>query len=51
MLSDFEPSSPWQTTRTSPGPLPVTAERSERASGTSPPAGGLTEVSGAGSGQ
>src|SRR5687768_8756902 len=42
---------PLQTTRTSPGPLPVTAEASERAFGTLPPAGGETEVSGAGSGQ
>src|SRR5687768_1099179 len=42
---------PLQTSRTSPGPLPVTAEASERAFGTLPPAGGETEVSGAGSGQ
>src|SRR5687767_13413655 len=41
----------WQTTRTSPGPAPVTADLSERAFGISPPAGGLTDVSGAGSGQ
>src|SRR5688572_303117 len=41
----------WQTTRTSPGPLPVTADASERALGTPPPAGGVTEVSGVGSGQ
>ena len=39
------------TTRTSPGPLPVTADASERAFGTLPPAGGEIEVSGAGSGQ
>ena len=49
--SDCSPSSPWQTTRTLPGPRPLTADASERASGTSPPAAGLTVVSGAGSGQ
>src|SRR5688500_6567537 len=31
---------PLHTTRTSPEPFPVTADLSERASGTSPPAGG-----------
>src|SRR5215218_6119324 len=35
---------PLQTTRISPGPSPVTAEASERAVGTSPPAAGLTDV-------
>src|SRR5688572_26499070 len=36
----------WQTTYTSPGPLPVTADARERALGTLPPAAGLTDVSG-----
>ena len=45
------PFAPAQTTRTFPGPLPVTALVSDRAVGTLPPAAGLTEVSGAGSGQ
>jgi hypothetical protein len=49
--SEYEPFGPWQTTRTLPGPFPVTAEESERKSGTLPPAAGVTEVSGRGSGQ
>ena len=41
----------WQTTRVTPGPLVERADASVRAVGTSPPAQGLTEQSGAGSGQ
>jgi hypothetical protein len=41
----------WQTTCVSPGRLSLSADLSVRASGTSPPAAGLTLVSGAGSGQ
>jgi hypothetical protein len=37
--------------RTLPGPLPVTAEASDRAFGTLPPAAGFTDLSGRGSGQ
>src|SRR4029079_6187078 len=50
-LSEPAPPSPLQTTNTSPGPAPVTAEASGRAWGTLPPAGGLTVASAAGSGQ
>src|SRR5690349_5756228 len=50
-FSDRAPRLPWQTTRTSPGPAPVTSDAKERAFGTLPPAGGVTELSGAGSGQ
>src|SRR4051794_6523975 len=41
----------WHTTRVTPGPVVDVAEASERAVGTSPPAHGVTEQSGAGSGQ
>ena len=41
----------WQTTRVTPGPVVERAEASDRAVGTSPPAHGVTEQSGAGSGQ
>src|SRR5437764_10021893 len=41
----------WQTTRVTPGPVVETADASDRAVGTSPPAHGVTEQSGAGSGQ
>src|SRR3954454_21269791 len=41
----------WQTTRVTPGGLILSAEASERTFGTLPPAAGLTEVSGLGSGQ
>src|SRR6266576_3708243 len=41
----------WQTTRVTPGPPVATADASERAVGTCPPAHGVTEQSGAGSGQ
>src|SRR5437764_10823664 len=41
----------WQTTRVLPGPLPLSADASERAFGTFPPAAGWTEVSGRGLGQ
>ena len=51
LSSDFAPFLPRQTTRTSPGPSPVIAECSERAFGTLPPAGGLIDLSGRGSGQ
>src|SRR5687767_11967084 len=54
LLIDFSARSSerfWHTTCTSPGPLPVTADASERAWGTPPPAGVVMEVSGAGSGQ
>src|SRR4051794_8011886 len=43
--------SDWQTTRVLPGLLRSSAEDSERIVGTAPPAQGLTEQSGAGSGQ
>ena len=51
LARDSLPVGPLQTTLTSPGPWPVTAEASERAVGTLPPAGGVTAVSGAGFGQ
>ena len=41
----------WQTTRVLPGGLRLSDEASERIFGTSPPAAGLTLVSGAGSGK
>ena len=41
----------WQTTRVLPGGFALSADASERAFGTLPPAAGLTEVSGFGSGQ
>jgi hypothetical protein len=41
----------WHTTRVTPGPTLEAAEASDRMVGTSPPAHGLTEQSGAGSGQ
>ena len=41
----------WHTTRVTPGPPVATADASVRAVGTSPPAHGLTEQSGPGSGQ
>src|SRR5687768_12856266 len=41
----------WQTTRVSPGADVRSAEGSERAFGTAPPAAGVTLVSGAGFGQ
>jgi hypothetical protein len=41
----------WQTTRVVPGSLVFSAEASERALGTVPPAHGVTVQSGAGSGQ
>src|SRR3954467_7917027 len=40
-----------QTTRVTPGGFVLSADASERAFGTLPPAAGLTEVSGLGSGQ
>src|SRR5215212_4273667 len=43
--------SDWQTTRVSPGARRSSAEASERAFGTAPPAHGVTVQSGAGSGQ
>src|SRR5690348_17056958 len=43
--------SAWQTTRVRQGAESFSAEASERAFGTAPPAAGCTEVSGAGSGQ
>jgi len=49
--SDRAPLLPLQTTSTSPGPAPLAADLSERALGTLPPAGGLTALSGRGSGQ
>jgi hypothetical protein len=42
---------PWQTTLVLPGGFFFSADASERAFGTAPPAAGLTELSGAGSGQ
>jgi hypothetical protein len=42
---------PWQTTRVRPGGAARSALKRLRALGTSPPAGGVTDVSGAGSGQ
>src|SRR5919201_5687640 len=41
----------WQTTRVVPRACPFSADASERALGTAPPAAGLTDVSGLGSGQ
>ena len=41
----------WHTTRVSPRAFALSADPSERAFGTFPPAAGLTLVSGAGSGQ
>jgi hypothetical protein len=41
----------WQTTRVSPTVLAFSAEVSERAFGTAPPAHGVTEQSAAGFGQ
>ena len=41
----------WHTTRVSPRAFACSAEASERAFGTLPPAAGLTLLSGAGSGQ
>src|SRR5918997_592306 len=41
----------WHTTRVRPGALRRRADRSERAFGTLPPAAGLIDLSGAGSGQ
>src|SRR4051794_21942834 len=41
----------WQTTRVFPRSFAFSAEASERALGTAPPAAGLTDVSGRGSGQ
>src|SRR3954451_14637323 len=41
----------WHTTRVLPGGFVFSAEASERTLGTLPPAAGLTEVSGLGSGQ
>src|SRR4051812_6429398 len=41
----------WHTTRVTPGGFVLSAEASERTFGTFPPAAGLTEVSGFGSGQ
>src|SRR3954453_14577712 len=49
LRSDSE--SLWQTTRVEPGSLRFNDDDSERAWGTSPPAHGLMEQSGAGSGQ
>jgi hypothetical protein len=43
--------SAWHTTRVVPGPVVESAVDSGRAVGTSPPAHGLIEQSGAGSGQ
>src|SRR5437588_12802863 len=41
----------WQTTRVTPRPVGERAEACDRAGGTGPPAQGVTEQSGAGSGQ
>jgi len=41
----------WQTTRVTPGPPVESADSSERGVGTAPPAQGVIEQSGVGSGQ